>query len=182
MPSAHFSKFTNGDKNRIRGTIQQIYCVRNWYDPRIRYGYQRVFKLIKSAIHFSSYYPSVNSGKPETRLIIKKVFEMKLQSINPYSGEIIQEFEPYSAIQVEKSILDSADAFKNWKKTSFETRKQKMLAVSELLEKNAVLYAKIISEEMGKPLSVAELEVKNGILNVKDRNRPFHFYLPDLKE
>lgn len=36
--------------------------------------------------------------------------------------------------------------------------------------------------EKRSSIQVAELIVKNGILEVKDRNRPFHFYLPDLNE
>ena len=36
--------------------------------------------------------------------------------------------------------------------------------------------------EKRSSIQVAELVVNNGVLEVKDRNKPFHFYLPDLKE
>lgn len=43
-------------------------------------------------------------------------------------------------------------------------------------------HGKFPINEKRSSIQVAELEVKNGILQVKDRNRPFHFYLPDLEE
>ena len=85
---------------------------------------------------------------------------MKLKSINPYTGKTIREFEPFTDLKIDKCILDSVDAFEDWKSTSFETRKKKMLAVSELLKSNATLYGKIISEEMGKPISESKAEVE----------------------
>ncbi len=85
---------------------------------------------------------------------------MKLRSVNPYTGKTLQEFEPFPDSQIEKVIGDSSVAFQEWKRTSFELRKQLMLAVSELLKKNAGLYGNLISEEMGKPVTEAKAEAE----------------------
>lgn len=85
---------------------------------------------------------------------------MKLRSVNPYTGKTIQEFDPFPDSQTRKVIGDASHAFQEWKRTSFKSRKQLMLAVSELLKKQAGEYGKIISEEMGKPIAQAKAEVE----------------------
>ena len=85
---------------------------------------------------------------------------MVLKSINPYTNEIIGEFEEFSDSKLEDIILKSSDAFEKWRKTSFDERRVYIGKVSVLLRKNASLYAETITSEMGKPIkeSLAEVE------------------------
>jgi succinate-semialdehyde dehydrogenase / glutarate-semialdehyde dehydrogenase len=83
-----------------------------------------------------------------------------MQSINPYTNQLIAEFKEYSDKELDVLLLQSDDAFKTWKSTDFEYRKSLMKNVSALLLKNCSEYAVSITAEMGKPISESIAEVK----------------------
>jgi succinate-semialdehyde dehydrogenase / glutarate-semialdehyde dehydrogenase len=73
-----------------------------------------------------------------------------MQSINPFSGQIIGEYPEYSPAEVEEIILKVDRAFQSWKQTSIEQRAVCMKNLqARLLEKKEEL-AGIIVAEMGK--------------------------------
>jgi len=73
-----------------------------------------------------------------------------MQSINPFTGQIIKEYREYSPTEVEKIIVNVDQAFHSWKQTSFEQRAvfMKNLQSRLLVEKDEL--AGIIVSEMGK--------------------------------
>jgi succinate-semialdehyde dehydrogenase/glutarate-semialdehyde dehydrogenase len=83
-----------------------------------------------------------------------------MQSINPYTGQVIQEYQEYAASEVEK-IIDEVDcAFRSWKLTTFPERSVCMKNLQAiLLEKKEELAAVIVSE-MGKVKREAVAEVE----------------------
>ena len=73
-----------------------------------------------------------------------------MQSINPFSGQIIGEYSEYSIIEVEGIISKVDRAFHLWKLTSFEQRAVCMKNLqAKLLEKKEELALLMVSE-MGK--------------------------------
>ena len=73
-----------------------------------------------------------------------------MQSINPFTGQIIQEYREFSSSEVEEIILKVDRAFQLWKLTSFELRAVCMKNLqAKLLEKKEEL-AGIMVAEMGK--------------------------------
>ncbi len=73
-----------------------------------------------------------------------------MQSINPFSGEIVGNYPEYSPEKVEEIINRVDRAFHLWKLTDFETRAKLMKNLqSKLLEKKEEL-AGIMVSEMGK--------------------------------
>jgi succinate-semialdehyde dehydrogenase / glutarate-semialdehyde dehydrogenase len=73
-----------------------------------------------------------------------------MQSINPFTGQIIGEYPEYSPIEVEEIIAKVNHAFQSWKKTNFDQRASCMKNLqAKLLEKKEEL-AGIIVSEMGK--------------------------------
>ncbi|OFX52794.1 MAG: succinate-semialdehyde dehydrogenase [Bacteroidetes bacterium GWB2_41_8] len=73
-----------------------------------------------------------------------------MQSINPFIGQIIQEYSEYSSTEVEEIILKVDRAFQSWKLTGFEQRAVCMKKLqAKLLEKKEEL-AGIMVAEMGK--------------------------------
>ncbi|MFY9152210.1 MAG: NAD-dependent succinate-semialdehyde dehydrogenase [Prolixibacteraceae bacterium] len=73
-----------------------------------------------------------------------------MQSINPYSGQIIREYPEYSSAEIEQIIQNVDQAFQKWKLTSFEFRSGLMKNLqAKLLEKKEEL-ALIMTSEMGK--------------------------------
>jgi succinate-semialdehyde dehydrogenase/glutarate-semialdehyde dehydrogenase len=73
-----------------------------------------------------------------------------MQSINPFTGQIVEEYREYTSSEVEKIIIQVDQAFQSWKQTSFEQRAVCMKNLqARLLEKKEELGA-IIVAEMGK--------------------------------
>ncbi len=64
-----------------------------------------------------------------------------------------------------KEIQNSQVAFENWRRCSFSERSDLFLKLSEVLKKNKQSYARIIVEEMGKPLREAVAEIEKCALN-----------------
>lgn len=83
-----------------------------------------------------------------------------MQSINPFTGQIIQEYLEFSSTEVEEIIAKVDHAFQSWKRTSFEQRAVCMKNLqAKLLEKKEEL-AGIIVAEMGKAKREALAEIE----------------------
>ena len=83
-----------------------------------------------------------------------------MQSINPFSDQIIGEYKEYSSEEVEQIIVRVDTAFGQWKLTSFDERAALMKNLQAgLLGKKAELAA-IMTAEMGKVLreGIGEIE------------------------
>ena len=83
-----------------------------------------------------------------------------MQSINPFSGEVIKNYPEYTSKEV-STIIDQVNAaFQQWKLTSFEHRSSLMRNLhARLLEKKEYL-AEIMVAEMGKVLREAMGEIE----------------------
>jgi succinate-semialdehyde dehydrogenase / glutarate-semialdehyde dehydrogenase len=89
-----------------------------------------------------------------------KFFAMSIKSINPYNNQVLKEFDEISDRELNGKLEKAEDAFKIWKKTSFDERASLMSKGADLLRRNKQEYAKTITLEMGKVIaeSVAEIE------------------------
>lgn len=85
---------------------------------------------------------------------------MAIVTINPATGEKIKSYEEFNAIKIAEIINNTQEAYLKWKDTSFAERAMKMHKAAEILEQNTDKYGKIISEEMGKPITAAMNEIK----------------------
>jgi succinate-semialdehyde dehydrogenase/glutarate-semialdehyde dehydrogenase len=83
---------------------------------------------------------------------------MAISTINPATGEEVESFEPLGKEQVEEKLQRAADTFREYRKTSFDERSRMMTRAAEILEEEAEHLGRIITEEMGKPLSAAIAE------------------------
>src|SRR4030042_3522509 len=86
--------------------------------------------------------------------------DMRLVSQNPYTGQVMGEFE---AMTFEDSVQEgqkSRRAFFYWKKASVRERAGPLQAVSRRLRDQQRTFAETITREMGKPIgqSLAEIE------------------------
>lgn len=84
----------------------------------------------------------------------------KLKSINPYTGDLIVEFEQTTRLQVHEKLANLDEAFSKWRTTSLSKRSDVLNKLANLLDKRKHDLALVITEEMGKPLSqsIAEIE------------------------
>jgi succinate-semialdehyde dehydrogenase/glutarate-semialdehyde dehydrogenase len=84
---------------------------------------------------------------------------MSIKSINPATGETIKTFTPLSDAEIENKLAKGAQTFKDYRLTSLESRKEKLLKAADIIETSAPQWAELITLEMGKPIKQALAEV-----------------------
>jgi succinate-semialdehyde dehydrogenase / glutarate-semialdehyde dehydrogenase len=85
---------------------------------------------------------------------------MSFQSINPANGEVLATYEEMKPDQLPGLIGKVHDAFVSWRRTSFDDRAKLMRQAAQVLRKDASEYARLMAQEMGKPVrdGVAEAQ------------------------
>ena len=81
------------------------------------------------------------------------------KSVNPATGETLQEFPEATDEQIGQAIAAAHDAFAEWRSAPVETRSKVIARVAELYRERADELAALIAMEMGKPLREAKGEV-----------------------
>ena len=83
-----------------------------------------------------------------------------LRSVNPATGEEIERFEEFTAKEVDTALSWADSAFRDWRRTSFADRAERLRAVAEVLRHHKRRHAETMAREMGKPVrdGVAEVE------------------------
>ncbi len=82
------------------------------------------------------------------------------KSKNPFTQVVEKEYRAISNVSLQNKIELSSTAFKQWKQQSFQLRSGVLNKVANLLEERKDEYGRLITLEMGKPISqsVAEIE------------------------
>lgn len=83
-----------------------------------------------------------------------------ITTINPATGEILQQYPQNTSQEVESCLDALHDGWKQWKTLSFAERGQHFLAISKKLLEKKEDYARMITLEMGKPIRMARAEVE----------------------
>lgn len=83
-----------------------------------------------------------------------------MKSINPATGELIKEYQEDSLSSIAPKIEACYQAFTQWKDQPFDYRKKLMKKAAELLRQKKDDYGRLISTEMGKPITEAKLEIE----------------------
>jgi succinate-semialdehyde dehydrogenase/glutarate-semialdehyde dehydrogenase len=84
---------------------------------------------------------------------------MAIASVNPATGEKLREFAPMGEAELEEKLERAAVAFQIHRRTSFKERVELMLCAAQILETETERFARLMTEEMGKPLRGAREEV-----------------------
>jgi acyl-CoA reductase-like NAD-dependent aldehyde dehydrogenase len=84
----------------------------------------------------------------------------KIETINPSTGKVIAAYDNETPDQVSRKVKAARDAFPKWKKLDLAERAEYMRRLGRVMRKNREEYARLITEEMGKPVrqSLAEVE------------------------
>jgi len=85
---------------------------------------------------------------------------MHLRSINPATGQLVKEFAELDTHQLDRKIADSEKAFHLWRKVAVNQRIEYFRTLAKLLRSQKSNLARLITLEMGKPItqSLAEIE------------------------
>ena len=84
----------------------------------------------------------------------------KIETINPSTGKVIAAYDNESPEEVSRKVKAAREAFPKWKKLDLAERAEYMRRLGRVMRKNREDYARLVTEEMGKPVrqSLAEVE------------------------
>jgi succinate-semialdehyde dehydrogenase/glutarate-semialdehyde dehydrogenase len=85
---------------------------------------------------------------------------MKLQSINPATGELIQSFNEISDAELEAAMARAQQTFRTYRNTSFAERAAWLRKAAQLLEDEKDAWARLMTQEMGKTYKAAVAEAE----------------------
>lgn len=84
---------------------------------------------------------------------------MEFKSLNPYDGEQVGSYSPLSEEELMEKLNKSATAYTSWRKFTLAERCSLIKKAGQVLRDHVEEYAKMITLEMGKPISEARAEV-----------------------
>src|SRR5712671_4816979 len=85
---------------------------------------------------------------------------MAIKAINPVNGKIFATYDEMTPSVVSGIISDVHEAFLKWRHTSFEERAAMMREAARILRGKAGEYARLMAQEMGKPVRDGVAEVQ----------------------
>ncbi|MEM9814108.1 MAG: aldehyde dehydrogenase family protein, partial [Pseudomonadota bacterium] len=104
---------------------------------------------------------------------------MNLETRNPASGELVEHFPAHDASIIADRIARAHDAAALWRKSPTAARVDLLVRLADLLEERAEEYGRLITSEMGKPISEAVAEVKKSALGARHFAEKGPEYLAD---
>jgi len=79
--------------------------------------------------------------------------------VNPATEEVLAKCPRGSKAQLDKAVAAAKAAFPAWSQTPIAERKAKLLAIADVIEKNANDLARLLTQEQGKPTADAMGEI-----------------------
>jgi succinate-semialdehyde dehydrogenase / glutarate-semialdehyde dehydrogenase len=83
-----------------------------------------------------------------------------ITSVNPATEEVLARFDHFTAEEVDRALDEAQDAFVAWRERSIADRAVPMRRLGALLRERADRYGRLITIEMGKPISEAKAELE----------------------
>ncbi len=88
-------------------------------------------------------------------------------SINPSTGEGVCQYPQMSPAQVEEMILDLHQSFSKWRDEPLQTRLSKMHSLIQVLLTKKEECARLMAQEMGKPIAQGRLEIEKCVKGIQ---------------
>ncbi|MDM7460486.1 MAG: NAD-dependent succinate-semialdehyde dehydrogenase [bacterium] len=79
---------------------------------------------------------------------------------NPYTEEVIRTFRSHDREAIEGRLATARSAFLRWRETTFAERGRALRTVAQTLRDDLENYARLITQEMGKPIKQARAEIE----------------------
>ena len=104
---------------------------------------------------------------PDTRLLIDNQWVdaangKTLQVLNPATGQPIGSVACASTVDLDRALAAAQRGFETWRRTSAHERSAVMRRAAALLRERAEGIARLLTQEQGKPLAEAKVEVQAG--------------------
>lgn len=100
---------------------------------------------------------------------------MYIKSINPSNNTIIKTYKAHTTKEIDEFVKEARKASTSWRKTTLEEKVEIMRSLLDELIKEKEQLARIITEEVGKPLAQSYIELEKGY-------KYYDYYLKNLKE
>ena len=81
-------------------------------------------------------------------------------TVNPATGEKLATYDQMSLDEATKVAKDARSAFENWRRVPVAERAAHLVDLAKVLRKRKNEYARLMTSEMGKPVTQAESEVE----------------------
>ena len=85
---------------------------------------------------------------------------MAIATINPATGETLKTFTPLTDEEIESKLALAQSTFESYRQITFAQRSQWLNNAADILERDSLKYAKIMTTEMGKTLQSAIAEAE----------------------
>src|SRR5256714_3496032 len=85
---------------------------------------------------------------------------MPISSVNPATGEVLATYDSLTEKQLQDKLNRAAEAFHEYRHTTFSDRAEKMNRATEILENEKRNFARTMTLEMGKPIKAAVQEAE----------------------
>lgn len=82
-----------------------------------------------------------------------------MKSINPVTNQLIRDYPAHTSQDIEQIIQNSRLAFQQWVRMPFSKRAQCFFKIAEIIQSKHMEFAKLIVQEVGKPIKEARSEV-----------------------
>src|SRR5262245_32285326 len=82
-----------------------------------------------------------------------------MKAVNPTTGHLLREYPEHDDAEVERRLALALRAFESWRRASFADRAERLRAAAAVLRRDRDSLARLMTEEMGKPIAQAEAEV-----------------------
>ncbi|TMQ71036.1 MAG: NAD-dependent succinate-semialdehyde dehydrogenase [Candidatus Eisenbacteria bacterium] len=80
--------------------------------------------------------------------------------LNPATGQVLREIPEHDADEVERRLARAVAAFADWRRVPLGERAARLRAAGAVLRPERDALARLMTEEMGKPIAQAEAEVE----------------------
>jgi succinate-semialdehyde dehydrogenase/glutarate-semialdehyde dehydrogenase len=81
-------------------------------------------------------------------------------TINPYTGEVVREFDTLDGEEVDRAVERAHRAFEDWRRRPIQERAAIVRRASELMAERTERFSQLITLEMGKLIGESEQEVE----------------------
>ena len=85
---------------------------------------------------------------------------MPLQAINPATEEVVATYPESTPAQVDEALAQAHAAYGAWRTTSFAERAKAVRGLAATLRDRKAKLARLITTEMGKPITESEAEIE----------------------
>ncbi|WP_313791444.1 aldehyde dehydrogenase family protein [Lacinutrix neustonica] len=82
---------------------------------------------------------------------------------NPYNGALLEKYLMHSEDKIDSILEVSETVFNDWKHVSLKKRTKLLRNLGDVLNNNIERYSKLMTEEMGKPITQSRAEIKKCI-------------------